>query len=108
MDQVTISKRLTFWNMGLTSDGVGKTPDGQHYRQTTAPVLLLHGSADPVPSLEGLASRINQLKDASLPHDAQIFGGALHSFTVQGSRDYDAQAGQKSWDALQRFLARLN
>jgi len=55
-----------------------------------------------------LASLINQLKDASVPHDAQIFGGARHSFTVRGSRDYDAQAYQKSWGALQRFLAKLN
>jgi len=85
-----------------------KTPDGQDYGQTTAPVLLLHGSADPVSGMEDLASLINQLKDANVPHDAQIFGGARHSFTVQGSRDYDAQADQKSWDALQRFLARLD
>ena len=70
--------------------------------------VLMLGSADPVPGIEDLASLINQLKDASVPHDAQIFGGAQHSFTVLGSRDYDAQADQKSWDALQRFLARLN
>ena len=92
----------------LSFHGGLKTPDGQDYRQTTAPVLLLYGSADPVSGMEDLASLINQLKDASVPHDAQIFGGARHSFTVQGSRDYDAQADQKSWDALQRFLARLN
>ena len=85
-----------------------RTPDGQNYRQTTAPVLLLHGSADPVSGMEDLASLINQLKDANVPHDAQIFGGARHSFTVRGSRDYDAQADQKSWNALQQFLARLD
>ena len=67
-----------------------KTPNGQDYGQTTAAVLLLHGSADPVSGIEDLASLISQLKDASVPHDAQIFDGARHSFTVQGSRDYDA------------------
>jgi len=98
---------------GLKADGFVsfhgglKTPDGQDYSQTTAPVLVLHGSADPVSGMEDVAALINQLKDANVPHDAQIFGGARHSFTVQGSRDYDAQADQKSWDALQRFLARL-
>ena len=85
-----------------------KTPDGQDHKQTTAPVLLLHGSANPVSGMENLARRINQLKDTIVLQDAQIFGGAWHSYTVQGSRDYDAQADQKSWDALQRFLARLN
>ena len=84
-----------------------KTPDGHDYTQTTAPILLLHGSADPVPGMEGVAALINQLKDAKVPHDAEIFVGARHSFTVQGSRDYDAQADQKSWKALERFLARL-
>jgi dienelactone hydrolase len=57
--------------------------------------------------MEDLASLINQLKDAKVPHDAEVFGGARHSFTVQGSRDYDEQADQKSWDALKRFLARM-
>ena len=85
-----------------------RTPDGQHHGQTNAPVMLLHRSADTVSGMEDLASLINQLKDASVPHDAQIFGGAWHSFMVQGSRDYYAQTDQKSWDALQRFLIRLN
>lgn len=83
------------------------TPEGQDYTNTSAPVLLLHGSADPVSGMEDLASLLNQLKDANIPHDAEVFGGARHSFTVPGSRDYDEQADAKSWDALQRFLARL-
>lgn len=98
---------------GLTADGFVsfhgglKTPEGQDYSQTTAPVLLLHGSADPVSGMEDVAALIKRLKDANVPHDAEIYGGARHSFTVQGSRDYDAKADQKSWEALQRFLARL-
>ena len=83
-----------------------KTPDGQDYTKTTAPVLILHGSADPVSGMEDLASLQNQLKDANIPHDAEIFGGARHSFTVPGSRDYDQDADAKSWHALERFLAR--
>jgi len=82
------------------------TPDGQDYSATKAPVLLLHGSADPVSGMEDLASLLNQLKEAGVPHDAEVFGGARHSFTVAGSRDYDANADARSWDALMRFLAR--
>jgi len=85
--------------------GLG-TPDGQDYSATKAPVLLLHGSADPVSGMEDLASLLNQLKEAGVPHDAEVFGGARHSFTVAGSRDYDADADAQSWDALMRFLAR--
>jgi len=85
--------------------GLG-TPDGQDYSATKAPMLLLHGSADPVSGMEDLASLLNQLKEAGVPHDAEVFGGARHSFTVAGSRDYDADADARSWDALMRFLAR--
>lgn len=31
-------------------------------------------------------------------------GGARHSFTVWGSDDYDVNADQGSWTALQTFL----
>ena len=84
-----------------------KTPEGQDYSKTSAPVLLLHGSADPVSGMDDLASLLNELKDAQIPHDAEVYGGARHSFTVPGSRDYDKEADKKSWDALGRFLARL-
>ena len=35
---------------------------------------------------------------------AEVFGGARHSFTIEGSGDFDAAAERKSWDALLRFL----
>jgi len=85
--------------------GLG-TPDGQNYAMTDAPVLLLHGSADPVSGMDDLASLVQELQSAGIQHDAQIFGGARHSFTVAGSRDYDADADARSWDALLRFLDR--
>ena len=87
--------------------GLG-TPEGQDYRETKGPVLLLHGTADPVSGMDDLASLLDQLEEANIPHDAEVYGGARHSFTVPGSRDYDEQAESKSWAALQRFLARLN
>ena len=86
--------------------GLG-TPEGQDYAKATAPILLLHGSADPVSGMADLASLLTQLQEAEVPHDAEVFGGARHSFTVPGSRDYDAQADARSWEALKRFLSRL-
>lgn len=85
--------------------GLG-TPEGQDYAMTDAPVLLLHGSADPVSGMDDLASLLQQLQSAGVTHDAQVFGGARHSFTVAGSRDYDADADARSWQALLRFLKR--
>jgi dienelactone hydrolase len=83
------------------------TPEGQDYAQTKGSVLLLHGSADPVSGMVDLASLMNQLQEAGVEHDAEIYGGARHSFTVDGSRDYDASADQKSWQALTQFLEEI-
>ena len=66
--------------------GLG-TPDGQDYSATSAPVMVLHGSADPVSGMTDLAALMDELQAAGVPHEARIFGGARHSFTVPGSRD---------------------
>ena len=83
--------------------GLG-TPEGQGYAGVTAPVLLLHGSADPVSGMADLAALLDELQAAGVPHAAQVFGGARHSFTVWGSRDYDLAADAGSWAALIAFL----
>lgn len=83
--------------------GLG-TPEGQDYSATTAPVMLFHGSADPVSGMGDLASLLDQLQSAGVQHGAEVFGGARHSFTVYGSRDYDLAADQGSWQGLLGFL----
>jgi dienelactone hydrolase len=80
------------------------TPEGQDYTQTKGEILILHGSADPVSGMDDLASLLQQLQGAEVVHNAEVFGGARHSFTIEGSRDFDAEAERKSWDALLRFL----
>jgi dienelactone hydrolase len=66
--------------------------------------MLFHGSADPVSGMGDLASLLDQLQAAGVTHGAEVFGGARHSFTVYGSRDYDLAADQGSWAGLQDFL----
>jgi len=83
--------------------GLG-TPEGQDYSDATAPVLLLHGSADPVSGMADLAALLDELQEAGVPHAAQVFGGARHSFSVYGSRDYDLAADRGSWQAFLEFL----
>lgn len=81
------------------------TPEGQDYSEAEAPILFLHGSADPVSGPADLAQVMSELLDAGVEHRAEIYGGARHSFTVYGSGDYDLEADQASWSALQAFLA---
>lgn len=81
-------------------------PEGQNYNQVQAPILVLHGSADPVSDMQDLANLMEQLQEAEIPHHAQIYGGARHSFSVHSSGDYELQADQASWAALLNFLER--
>ncbi len=81
------------------------TPEGQDYSQTAAPVLLLHGSADPVSGPSELAQVLAQMLEAGVAHRAEIYGGARHSFTVWGSDDYDLDADRASWEALTELLS---
>ncbi|WP_372892914.1 dienelactone hydrolase family protein [Rhodosalinus sp.] len=83
--------------------GLG-TPEGQSYEGQGAPVLVLHGSADPVSGMAELATLLDDLQAAGTPHAARVFGGARHAFTVWGSDDYDPAADRESWDALEAFL----
>jgi len=83
--------------------GLG-TPEGQGYEGVEGPILLLHGSADPVSGMPELAAVIDEMQAAGVAHDAKIYGGARHSFTVYGSDDYDLEADRASWEALQDFL----
>ncbi len=83
--------------------GLG-TPEGQDYSMTSAPVMLFHGSADPVSGMADVAALMDELQAAGVPHGAEIFGGARHSFTVYGSRDYLQAADEGAWEGLLEFL----
>lgn len=79
-------------------------PDGQNYDNVAAPVMVQHGSADPVSGMADVAALLDALQAAGVEHSAQIHGGARHSFTVFGSGDYDLVADQASWQGLLGFL----
>jgi len=79
-------------------------PEGQSYDAVQAPVMLFHGTADPVSGMSDLAALLDDLEAAGVEHGAEVFGGARHSFTVWGSGDYDLAADQGSWQGLLAFL----
>ena len=84
--------------------GLG-TPEGQDWSMVKAPIRFHHGTADPVAGMADLAKTLDELEAAGVAHAASIYGGARHSFTVFGSRDYLLDADQASWAGLQAFLA---
>jgi len=77
------------------------TPEGQDYSATQADVLVLHGTADKMISMQDFAKLAEELEQHQVPHELITYGGADHSFTVFDGQAYDAQADEKSW---QRFL----
>lgn len=83
--------------------GLG-TPEGQDWSQTPAPIVFHHGTADPVSGPVELAQTLTELEEAGVMHEASIYSGARHSFTVFGSDDYDLEADRASWNALTEFL----
>ncbi|WP_422072725.1 dienelactone hydrolase family protein [Tranquillimonas rosea] len=87
-----------------TFHGGLETPEGQDYSTAEGPVMVFHGSADPVSGMETMAGLLNNLQEAGIEHGAEIFGGARHSFTVWGSDDYDLEADQAAWRGFQEFL----
>ena len=79
-------------------------PEGQSYDAVAAPVMVFHGTADPVSGMADLAALLDALEGAGVAHGAEVFGGARHPFTVWGSGDYDLAADQASWAGLLGFL----
>jgi dienelactone hydrolase len=81
------------------------TPEGQDWAQANgAPVMFFHGSADPVSNIGDMAQVMSELVEAGIPHGAEIYGGARHTFTVFGSNDYIEAADADSWAGLLTFL----
>ncbi len=83
--------------------GLG-TPEDQDYGAVTAPLLILHGSSDPVAPMDQVVDLAARLDAAQVVHSMQIYGGVEHAFTVWGGGDYDSAADLASWEAFLGFL----
>lgn len=87
--------------------GLG-TPEGQDYSQVAAPILILHGTADPVAPMSQVAELAGLMDAAGAAYTMELYGGVDHAFTVWGGARYHGGADLASWDALTAFLeARL-
>ncbi len=87
-----------------TFHGGLSTPEGQRYSSDTAPILIAHGGADSSISMQDVASISEELEEAGVPYEIQVYSGAPHAFTVFESDRYQERADRKSWDAFKSFL----
>ena len=89
----------------VTFHGGLNTPEGQSYAKTRGKLLILHGSADTVATMDDFVRLAKELEQAGVPHEMILYGGAPHAFTVFGSDRYRKDADRKSWRRFTEFLA---
>jgi len=80
------------------------TPEGQSYKNTKGKVLVFHGTADDMITMNDFAKLANELETAKIPHEMITYSGAPHAFTVFGSERYRKEADEQSWARLTKFL----
>lgn len=88
----------------VTFHGGLATPDGQDYLATTGKLLILHGAADGIISMEQFGDLADELEEYGIDHEMITYGGAPHAFTVFGSKAYRKNADEKSWQRFTQFL----
>lgn len=91
---------------GTFHAGLGQVKDVD-FTAAKAPVRLWHGGADPAAPLPDLAAVGERLNAAGTPWRATVYGGARHTFTVPGSKDYVEAADKDSWAQFGAFLAEV-
>lgn len=89
----------------VTFHGGLKTPEGQDYSKTKGKLLILHGTADKIITMDQFAELARELEDKGVPNEMITYGGAPHAFTVFGSGKYREDADKKSWKRFTEFLA---
>lgn len=87
-----------------TFHGGLKTPDGQDFSRTDAPIMVLHGGADAGIPMSDVADVATQMEEAGVEYEIEVYSGAPHAWTVFGSPRYREAADEKSWEAFGDFL----
>ncbi|MFW5954357.1 MAG: dienelactone hydrolase family protein [Guyparkeria sp.] len=80
------------------------TPEGQQWTDPEAPVLIAHGGADSMISMDDVASLSRELESVGATYEIEVYSGAPHAFTVFDTEAYQERADRKSWQAFADLL----
>lgn len=90
------------------------SPSPEDGKNISAEILVCHGEDDPFVPAADIAAFKKELTDAEVEFEMIVYPDAVHSFTQPMAGDdnakgaaYNAQADQKSWDAMKAFFKRL-
>jgi dienelactone hydrolase len=90
-----------------------ETPHPEQTASIKSKVLILQGAEDKF-TVAGLQAFQDEMRRANADWQMNVYGGAVHSFTVKEAGDdpskgmaYDEKADKRSWQALQDFLTEI-
>jgi dienelactone hydrolase len=93
--------------------GLLSAPPGGTTSNPRPKILILHGHADPMATLDNVAEIATELTGAGADWQLHMYGHAMHSFTNPGANDpgfgtvYDPNADRRSWQSLAQFLSEV-
>lgn len=88
----------------ITFHGGLSTPPGQDYSHTKGEVIVYHGQADKVVSMEEYTNLKKELEKNKIINQFYLYPGADHAFTVYGGKNYQKVADEQSWKSFVTFL----
>ena len=90
------------------------TPSPEDAKQIKAKVLALHGGDDPFVTAKHVADFEDEMKKGGVDWQMNVYGGAVHSFTIpEAGNDpskgaaYNERADKRSWEAMTNFFAEI-
>jgi dienelactone hydrolase len=90
------------------------TPNPADARQIKGKILVCHGGDDPYVTPEQVAAFEKEMRDAGVDWQVNIYGGAVHAFTVPSAGNdnnkgaaYNARADARSWQAMADFFREI-
>ncbi len=90
------------------------TPHPEDAGNIKAKVLVLHGADDPYVGPEKVTAFENEMREAGVDWQLNMYGGAVHSFTNPASGNdpskgaaYNAVADRRSWEAMKQFFEEI-
>jgi dienelactone hydrolase len=88
----------------VTFHGNLATPEHQDYSKTKGALLIQHGAADTVVTLDQFVALAKEFEKEGVKNEMTTYGGAPHAFTIVGGPNYHEQADKKSWRRFIQFL----
>ena len=90
------------------------TPNPDDAKNIKGKVLICHGADDRSVPIDSVVKFIEEMKNAGINYEIDMYGGAVHAFTNKNSGNdpsrgaaYNKQADERSWDKMKGFFEEI-